>query len=135
MGQLSQSLEDYLETLYLLSQSKQTVRIKDLVRQMGVRSPSVIGALNRLQDLKLVNHEHHSHVALTAEGEEKARLIYHRHLLLTFFLRNILNVSPETANRDACQIEHLISAETLQQIEAFLTRNGYPPEKIEPSRL
>ncbi|HRX55223.1 MAG TPA: metal-dependent transcriptional regulator [Verrucomicrobiales bacterium] len=103
MKRLSQSQEDYLEALYLLSKSKKTVRIKDLAQKLNVRSPSVIGALNRLQALNLVDYEHHSHVALTSEGEKKAKIIYHRHLLLTSFLRDFLQVSPETAEADACR--------------------------------
>lgn len=122
MDHLSQSQEDYLEALYLLSQTKKTVRIKDLALKMNVRSPSVIGALNRLQGLNLVDYEHHSHVALTPEGEERAKRIYHRHLLLTSFLRDFLRVTPETAEADACRIEHLISPETLQRIELFMHR-------------
>jgi DtxR family Mn-dependent transcriptional regulator len=123
MSQLSQSLEDYLEALYILAQSKQTVRVKDLVLRMGVRSPSVIGALNRLEALNLVRHEHHSHVALTEAGEEKAMHIYRRHRQLTALLRDVLGVSPVTAEEDACKIEHLISPETLKQIEAYLSRH------------
>lgn len=125
MNHLSQSLEDYLEALYLLSQSKQTVRVKDLVLRMGVRSSSVIGAINRLQALNLVQYEHHSHVALTETGEEQAKRVYRRHLLLTTFLQDILHVSPETADDDACKIEHLISSETLQRIEAYLASHDH----------
>jgi len=129
MTRLSQSLEDYLEALYLLSKSKQTVRVKDLVKQMGVRSPSVIGAINRLQSMNLVDYEHHSHVALTAAGKEQAKRIYHRHLLLTSLLRDILDVPPDIADNDACKIEHLISPETLEQIRKYLNRNGCFPQE------
>lgn len=129
MPQLSQSLEDYLEAIYILAQSIRMVRVKDLVNRMGVRSPSVIGALNRLEALNLVRHEHHSHVALTPEGEEKAKRIYRRHRLLTALLRDILGVTPVTAEEDACKIEHLISPETLRRIEAYLSAHGLAGEE------
>lgn len=134
MKRLSQSLEDYLEALYLLSREKQVVRVKDLVKQMQVRSPSVIGAINRLMALGLVEYEHHSHVALTKPGEEKAKHIYRRHMLLFSFLKDVLGVSPETAGSDACKIEHLVSGETLEQMEKFLLQNPLRPPQEDISK-
>jgi len=117
---LSQSLEDYLESIYMISQKQDTVRVKDLVERLKVRSASVIGALRKLEDKGYVEHEHYGYVELTETGKAEALRIYEKHRTLTRFLNHILGVSGDTAEKDACMIEHYISDVTYEKIIDFI---------------
>ncbi len=117
---LSQSLEDYLESIYMISQKQETVRVKDLVTRLNVRSASVIGALRKLEYKGFVEHEHYGHIKLTKTGKTEALKIYEKHLTLTRFLRQILGVSDDVAEKDACMIEHYISDITFEKIIDFI---------------
>jgi len=130
MGKLSQSLEDYLESIYIISLEKKIVRVKDLVNRMGVKSSSVIGALKKLISGGFIEHEHYGHIEMTPEGEKRAERLYEKHKTLTRFFNKILNVNKDTAEKDACEIEHYISDETyykiiklIQHIEASTDSN------------
>ncbi len=130
MGKLSQSLEDYLESIYIISLEKKIVRVKDLVIRMGVKSSSVIGALKKLSSGGYIEHEHYGHIDMTPAGKKRAERLYEKHKTLTRFFNEILNVNKVTAEEDACAIEHYISDETyykiiklIQHIEASTTSN------------
>ena len=117
---LSQSLEDYLESIYMISQAQDTVRVKDLVKRLQVRSASVIGALRKLEDKGFVEHEHYGHIELTEMGKTEALKIYEKHRTLTRFLREILGVDEDVSEKDACMIEHYISDITYEKIIDFI---------------
>ncbi len=114
---LTQSLEDYLETIYLIIDEKKVARVKDISERMNVKKPSVINALKELQARNLVDHQKYSYVELTEAGDKKAREIYGRHVLLEKFLVNVLGVSERIARVDGCKLEHILSQETLERIE------------------
>lgn len=116
---LSQSLEDYLEMVHILHLNGGSARIKDISTALSVKMPSVAKAIIELKKLKLVTQKPYSGVELTPEGEHFASEIFNRHLLLKAFLIRI-GVSETTANNDACLMEHILSGETLAQIEAFM---------------
>jgi DtxR family Mn-dependent transcriptional regulator len=120
MGKLSHSLEDYLETIYILSLEKESVRVKDLVSSMKVKSASVIGAIKKLEEKGLVEHAYYGDIIITANGRERARQIYDKHQTLLRFINEILTVNRRTAEEDACRIEHYISEETHDKIMKFM---------------
>ncbi len=119
VGDLSESLEDYLETIYLLENEKGTIRVRDIAERRGVRMPSVVEALRRLRQRQLVDYEARGEVRLTQAGRDLARLVLERHEFLKGFLVNILGVDPGTAERDACAMEHQISSKTLARLASF----------------
>ncbi len=113
---LTPALEDYLETIFELVRDKGVARVKDIAKARGVKAGSVSPALRRLAEMGMVRYELREFVTLSAEGERAARRVYGRHGLLTRFLHEVLLVSPETAARDACVIEHEISNETMDRL-------------------
>lgn len=135
MGELklSSSLEDYLETIAVLKQQKGTARVRDIGQLMGVKSSSVNSALATLSKMGLAEHERYGHIHLTAEGEKTAAAVQNRHAVLYNFLTGILNIAPETAEEDACGIEHCVSAETLAKFSKFLefVKSCSKPDKPE----
>ncbi|AEF82265.1 metal-dependent transcriptional regulator [Leadbettera azotonutricia] len=116
---MTQSLEDYLEMVSFLADEGE-VRVTDIAARLDVSKPSVLTALKILEDQSLIKHEHYGLVTLTKTGVARAAEIRERHSLLTNFLHNIVGVSGETAEKDACKMEHLLSDETLKKIKALV---------------
>ena len=118
-SKLTQSLEDYLEVIHVLLQTNKIARIRDIAAALTVKMPSVAKAMIELKKLGLVTQEPYSGVELTEEGERVAANILNRHILLKGFLIK-LGVSEAIADKDACCMEHILSAETLGKIEEFM---------------
>lgn len=116
---LGQSGEDYLESVLVLGQEKRAVRVKDVATHLGVSRPSVVAALAQLERLGLVHHEHYGDIELTPNGQARAEAVYRRHRLVKRFLVQVLGVSEATADKDACRIEHSLSAETVSRLVEF----------------
>ena len=119
LGDLSASLEDYLEAILVLSREKKAVRVRDIAHRLGVAMSSVNGALKRLAEQNLVRHERYEYVELTSDGEKIAQKVLDRHNLLCHFLSDILQVPPDLAEKDSCLIEHHLSQETIDRILDF----------------
>lgn len=118
-SKLTQSLEDYLEVIHVLLQTNKIARIRDIAAALTVKMPSVARAVAELKKQGLVSQEPYSGVELTEEGKKVAVTILSRHLLLRQFLQH-LGVSDDNANTDACNMEHILSAETLAKIEEYM---------------
>ena len=118
-GDLSESLEDYLETIYLLCGNNHSARVKDIAEQREVAMSSVVLALKRLQKEGFIRYESRGTVTLTAKGEELAASVLGRHEFVKQFLISILEVTPEVAEQDACSFEHSMSSETFRKLVAF----------------
>jgi len=117
---ISASLEDYLEAIYLLSRKDEEVRVAEIAEALGFSKPSVSEALTHLEAKGLVEHEKYRGVRLTPEGEELARHVYERHKTLSIFLTRILGVPPAQAAVEACRIEHTISTDTYERLRRFV---------------
>ena len=113
---IQESGEMYLETIYLLSKSKASVRAVDVSEHMGFSKPSVSRAVGRLRDAELLDVDASGALVLTDAGIDLAKKIYERHTILTSFLISI-GVDEKTAADDACKIEHHISDETFEAIK------------------
>ena len=116
---LQESGEMYLESILVLSKEKDRVRSIDVVEYMGFSKPSVSRAIGLLRGGGYVNMDADGYLTLTEEGLEVASKIYERHSLLSSFLIS-LGVSEETADADACKIEHHISDESFAAIKKYV---------------
>lgn len=117
---LTESLEDYLEAIYQLRRENEVVRVKDIADYAGVKMPSVSAAVQTLKKRGLIAHEKYGAVSLTPEGREMAEFLCRRHYALTAFLRDILGLDEELADREACGIEHALGPETLRRLLALI---------------
>lgn len=115
------SLEDYLEAIAVLKEQGGKVTVTALSRSLGVKKPSVYCALKRLCETGLVIHEKYGDVDLTPEGALVADEVYRRHKALFSFLTDILGVDVETAEQDACSMEHALSRDSIHRLEKFIS--------------
>jgi DtxR family Mn-dependent transcriptional regulator len=118
---MTQSLEDYLEMVSFLADEGE-VRVTDIATRLGVSKPSVLTALRTLEEQGLLEHARYRTVSLTKKGVLAAAEIRDRHSFLTAFLQEVVKVSPETAEKDACKMEHMLSDETLKKMKSMTRR-------------
>ena len=122
MMKLHASGEDYLEAILVLHKKMGTVRSVDVARHMEVSKPSVCHAVATLRKggFLLMDEDYFLH--LTDLGREVAEATYEKH---RFFTDRLIEagVDPETAERDACRIEHVISEETFERLKVAYKLN------------
>ncbi len=122
---LSESLEDYLESIYTLVRDRKVARVKEIAKARGVSMASVSTAMHRLSEKGLIHYNQREFIELTPKGEKTARRTMARHELLVRFFKEILLVSPVNAEEDACSVEHVLSDEPvdhLVRLFEFITR-------------
>jgi len=120
--ELHESGEMYLETIFLLKNKFGYVRSIDIAKELGYSKPSVSRAVSLLRENDYICLDPNGMILLTDKGLEIAQSIYDRHRCLTMFLES-LGISKETAQEDACRIEHVISDETLNAIKSALIKD------------
>ena len=121
---VKESAEDYLETVLILKNRKGTVRSVDIAAELRVSKASVCVAMRNLREGGYIYMNHDYEITLTESGQEIAETMYERHLLFSQLLMN-LGVSQKQAVRDACRMEHVISAESFQALKEYLLRRGF----------
>ena len=117
----NESAEMYLETIKVLSETQPRVRSIDVVHSTGYTKPSVSRAVGLLKKNGDVEVDESGYITLTEQGEALASKILERHRILTDFLLQ-LGVSSETADADACKMEHILSDETFDRMKDHLSR-------------
>ena len=123
MMKLYASGEDYLEAILVLQKKLGMVRSVDVARHMEVSKPSVCHAVATLRDGGFLTMDSDYFLHLTDVGREVAEQIYEKHRFFTDRLIEA-SVDPETAERDACRIEHMISQEAFERLrDAYKTKN------------
>lgn len=118
--QQTASMEDYLEAIANLKRERGVARVKQISDLLGVKMPSVTSALKKLSGQGLVVHDSYGCVELTPEGDRAAEDVIHRHKTLSRFFAEALGIDRETAEGDACRIEHVISPFTLERVLKFI---------------
>ena len=122
MQELNESAENYLETILILSKKLPVVRAVDISEELGFKKSSVSVAMKKLRENGYVELDQEGFLLLTQTGREIAARVYDRHRVLTDFFVS-LGVSPEVAVRDACKVEHDLSQETFEKLQAAARRN------------
>ncbi len=121
------SMEDYLEAVAMLRGKGKMVKVSQISRKLKVKMPSVSAALKKLSEQGLVEHEKYGHIKLTLEGNKVAGDVLRRHKALTRFLNEALGIDQETAEEDACKIEHVISSFSMERLAKFVEFIGACP--------
>ncbi len=114
-----ESGEDYLETILLLHKKTGFVRSVDIATELNYSKPSISRAMNILKENGYITIGNGGQIMLTDKGRQKAESVYERHVVITKFFEEILGVDRETAEHDACKIEHIISNESYAKLKQF----------------
>ena len=110
-----ESGENYLETILILAERKGSVRSIDIVNEMGFSKPSVSVAMKQFREGGYIQVDEDGFITLTDTGREIAERMLERHRLLTDYLVS-LGVDGETAQIDACKLEHDMSQESFEKL-------------------
>ena len=119
---LQESGEMYLETILRLQDELRIVRAIDVAEEMDYSKASVSRAVKILKNDGYIEVERTGNLLLTKEGEKLAKKIYDRHTTLTAYLESI-GIDPQTAEEDACRIEHVISDKSFNVIKKIVKSN------------
>ena len=114
-----ESVQDYLETIYILNKSLTHVRSIDIANELSYSKPSVSVAMKNLRTNGYIEVSSEGYITLTESGHQIAHAVYERHSLMTKFLI-YLGVNPETAKEDACMMEHDISSESFEALKKHI---------------
>ncbi len=119
--QIKESGEMYLITIYLLSISKEYVKSVDVAKKLEYSKPSVSRAIKILSKGGYIKLNDRKHIFLTKKGEKIAKEIYAKHISIKKLLLQ-LGVKEETAEKDACSIEHVLSNESYNKINEYIEK-------------
>lgn len=111
-----ESIEDYLETILILSSRLPAVRSIDVANELNFSKPSISVAMKNLKTRRYITMSEEGYILLTNEGRKLAENIYERHTLLTDWLVH-LGIDPDVAARDACRMEHDITSESYEAMK------------------
>ena len=119
----NESLEMYLETIYVLSKRSNTVKSIDVANELNYARASVSRAIKLLIEKNYITLDSKKNITLTKDGLNIALTIYDRHKTLTKMFE-LLGVSKNVAEDDACKIEHVISNESMEAIKRQIEKYG-----------
>ena len=113
--QILRASEDYLEAMLMMQNKHGYIRSIDVAEKLGVTKPSVTYATKRLRENGYITMDRDGLITLTDSGMAIATQTLDRHQTLTGFLI-ALGVDAQTAEADACKLEHDLSQKTYNAI-------------------
>lgn len=122
-----QAIEDYLKTIYKLSQENAPVSTSRVAEARDVKPASATGMLKRLANLELVHYEKRRGVTLTEEGRQIALEVLRHHRLIEAYLIQALGYTWDEVHEEADVLEHVISERLEERIAAALGHPGFDP--------
>lgn len=124
---LSENVEMYLETIYVLTEAGSVARTKDIATDWHVSQPSATEMVQKLAAQGYVHYEPYRGVTLTDSGMEIGRSVIRKHRLLEKFLVDVVGVPLDEAGESACKMEHTIPG----QLETWVCELlGHPDRSV-----
>ncbi len=125
---LNRAGEDYLKAILILERKNGSVRSLDIAKLLDVSKPSVSVAVKLLREGGFLTMDSDKHICLTDIGRETAEIVYDKYRVLSECLI-ALGVDSDTADKDACRMEHVVSPETFEKMRIFLDKEQKNAEK------
>jgi len=119
-SRLTKAQEDYLRTIYVLSNGQFSVRLTDIAIHRDVSKPSACQIVTTLEEKGFVIRDAKRLISLTAEGAREAKRVMDNFTVISLFLTIKLKISRHTALIDACALEHVMSEETVNALRSSL---------------
>lgn len=132
---LTHSTEDYLEVILKRSAENSSVRVTDIAKDLQIAKASVTQAIDNMKKLGLVNTEKYGPISLTEKGKREAKKVRYTHLIIKNFLAKVLKVDEETAEKDACLIEHVMSTTSIIALLEFLEENNALDKEFDSEQI
>ena len=117
---ISKSSEEYLKTMYVLKKQNGNIRVTDIAKKMNCSKPSVNKAIYNLKDKGLLNYESYGTIELTNEGENLAKKILETYDIVYLFLKDVLNIEAEEAEKEAEKIKLAITDSTTNKLAKYV---------------
>ncbi len=117
---ISKALEEYLKTMYVLKKQNGNIRVTDIAKKMNCTKASVNKAIYNLRAHKLLNYESYGTIELTEEGENLAKKILEAYDIVYVFLKDVLNIEEEKAEKEAEEIKVAITDETINKLAKYV---------------
>lgn len=117
----TESSENYLETILILSKKLPVVRSVDIANELGFKKSSVSVGMKNLREKDYITVTPAGFIYLTESGKEVANMIYERHELISKWFQ-YLGVPEKTAIEDACRIEHVLSKESFSAMKEHIIK-------------
>lgn len=117
---ISKSLEEYLKTMYVLKKQNGNIRVTDVATSMNCTKASVNKAIYNLKDNGLLNYESYGTIELTEEGENLAKKILETYDIIFIFLKDVINLDSEEAEKEAEKIKLAITDETINKLAKYV---------------
>ncbi|MBI3362623.1 MAG: metal-dependent transcriptional regulator [Chloroflexi bacterium] len=126
---ISEAVENYLKMIYELQNETGKVSTNALAEKLGVAPASVTGMLKKLAEERprLVNYERHHGVSLTPAGQKIALEVIRHHRLIELYLQQALGYSWDQVDAEAEKLEHVISEDFEDRIDALLGQPEFDP--------
>lgn len=117
---ITHSAAHHLLAVMELKEKRGYARVTDVAKHLNITTGSASTNLKSLKGKGLVVEDDNRFLTLSPEGESVARAVVSRKKVLEEFLTDVLKVSKEQAEIDACKTEHLISSETTRKLQEFI---------------
>jgi len=127
MPALSQSVEDYLKTIYILETDGEGATTTNVAEAMDVSSASVTNMVKKLSGMGLVEYKSYKGATLTPAGKKIALEILRHHRLLELYLKEIMGYSWDEVHDEAEKLEHHISEQFEDKIAELLDHPTHDP--------
>jgi DtxR family Mn-dependent transcriptional regulator len=124
---LGQAVEDYLKAIFKLQADGRPATTSGLADELGVSDASATSMSKKLASLGLVTHAPYHGVTLTDSGRRVALEIVRHHRLLELYLAEVLGYRWDEVHEEADRLEHFISEEFEERIDALLGRPTVDP--------
>ncbi|MFC5559395.1 transcriptional regulator MntR [Ureibacillus thermophilus] len=109
------SMEDHIEQIYLLIETKGYARVSDIAEALSVLPSSVTKMVQKLDKDGYLVYEKYRGLTLTPKGEKLGKRLVKRHELLEQFLR-LIGVDEDKIYQDVEGIEHHLSWNSIDRI-------------------
>ena len=117
---VSKALEEYLKTMYVLKKQNGNIRVTDIENKMNCTKASVNKAIYNLKDNGLLNYESYGTIELTQEGENLAKKVLEAYDIVYLFLKDVLDIEEEKAEKEAEKIKVAITDDTINKLAKYV---------------
>jgi DtxR family Mn-dependent transcriptional regulator len=124
---LSRSVEDYLKTIYQLTEHGESATTTGIAEMLTVAAPSVTGMVKRLAEAGLLQHLPYKGVTLTGDGRRAALRMLRRHRVIEAYLVQSLGYSWDNVHDEAERLEHAVSEGLIDRMSRALGDPRFDP--------